>query len=130
MLRKIITIKDLKAELTRYFETMRALPAPKRPGYAKNHLWQEMITPEQTSEDIDEAKDKFCPTRIDEADAWYIDENFMHCLTVFEYKLLSARLREKPIGWKIICYRFKKTRQMLDIYMKKALDKLFYEMRF
>lgn len=123
MLRKIYTIDDLKAELTRYFETMRAIPAPKRPGFAKNYLWQLMKT-EQTAEDVDNDSEKFIPTQVDIADCWYIDANFMPHLTRFEYELLSARLRDKPLPWKVIERQHHKSRQMLDIYINKALGRL------
>nr|DAG88547.1 MAG TPA: hypothetical protein [Herelleviridae sp.] len=127
MLRRINNIDDLKAELTRYFETMRAIPAPKRPGYAKNYLW-EMAKDEQTPEEID-SESRFCPTQVDIADCWYVCENFMPLLSRFEYKLLAARLSEKPLPWKILEREHKTSRQMLHIYMEKALKRLFVQMK-
>lgn len=124
MLRRITTIDDLKAEISRYFETMRAIPMPKLPGYAKNYLW-EMVKPEQTTEDIEEASNQFCPTQVDIADCWYIDANWMSALSRFEFELLHARFREKPLPWKLLERKHHLSRQMLDIYIKKALNRLF-----
>lgn len=128
MLRKINNIDDLKEELRRYFRTMRALPAPKRPGYAKNHLW-ELVKSEPTTEDADEESNRFAPPPVDVADCWYVCENFMPLLSRFEYKLLSARLCDKPLPWKLLEQEHKTSRQMLHIYMDKALKKLFVQMK-
>lgn len=121
MLRKIYNIDDVKAEIMRYFETMSALPAPRKPDYAKNNMWL-FISVERTEEDAE--NQRFSPTNIDIADCWYVDANYMSRLTRFEYDLLSARMRERPLPWKVVCRKLGKTRQMLDIYLKKTLDKL------
>ena len=121
MLRRIYTIEDVKAEVLRYFETMYALPAPKWPDYAKNSMWV-FITTERTAEDAE--NQRFLPTNIDIADCWYMDANYMSRLTKFEYDLLSARFRDRPLPWKIVCRKLGKTRQMLDIYQRKALERL------
>lgn len=121
MLRKIYNIDDVKAEIMRYFEIMSALPAPRKPDYAKNHMWL-FISTEGTEEDAE--NQRFSPTNIDIADCWYMDANYMSRLTRFEYDLLSARMRERPLPWKVVCRKLGKTRQMLDIYLKKTLDKL------
>lgn len=121
MLRKIYNIDDVKAEIMRYFETMSALPAPRKPDYAKNNMWL-FISVERTEEDAE--NQRFSPTNIDIADCWYMDANYMSRLTRFEYDLLSARMRERPLPWKVVCRKLGKTRQMLDIYLKKTLDKL------
>lgn len=126
MLRKINTIEDVKIEVMRYFETLAALPKPKRPDYAKNYMWLFIVT-EGTPEDAENPR--FCPTNIDIADCWYMDANFMCKITRFEYDLLSARMRERPTPWKIVCRKLGFTRQMLDIYQRKALEKLFNEMK-
>ena len=97
MLRKICTIEDVKFEVMRYFETLYALPAPRRPDYAKNYMWL-FIATENTPEDAENAH--FQPTNVDIADCWYMDANLMNKLTKFEYDLLSARCREKPLPWK------------------------------
>ena len=126
MLRKICTIEDVKFEVMRYFETLYALPAPRRPDYAKNYMWL-FIATENTPEDAENVH--FQPTNIDIADCWYMDANLMNKLTKFEYDLLSARCREKPLPWKIVCKKLGRTRQMLDIYLRKALEKLLNEMK-
>nr|DAE29456.1 MAG TPA: hypothetical protein [virus sp. ctd0M1] len=126
MLRKINTIEDVKIEVMRYFETLAALPKPKRPDYARNYMWLFIVT-EGTPEDAENPR--FCPTNIDIADCWYMDANFMCKITRFEYDLLSARMRERPTPWKIVCRKLGFTRQMLDIYQRKALEKLFNEMK-
>lgn len=128
MLRKINNIDDLKEELCRYFRTMRALPAPKRPGYAKNYLW-ELVKSEPTAEDADEESNRFAPPPVDVADCWYICENFMPILNHYEYRLLDARLRDKPLPWKVLEREYGTSRQMLYIYMDKALKKLFVQMK-
>lgn len=121
MLRKIYNIDDVKAEIVRYFETMNALPMPRKPDYAKNNMWL-FISVERTEENAE--NQRFSPTNIDIADCWYVDANYMSRLTRFEYDLLSARMRERPLPWKVVCRKLGKTRQMLDIYLKKTLDKL------
>lgn len=126
MLRRINTIEDVKIEVMRYFETLAALPKPKRPDYARNYMWLFIVT-EGTPEDAENPR--FCPTNIDIADCWYMDANFMCKITRFEYDLLSARMRERPTPWKIVCLKLGFTRQMLDIYQRKALEKLFNEMK-
>ena len=126
MLRKIYSIDDVKIEVMRYFETMHALPSPKKPDYAKNYMWL-FISTERTPEDAE--NQHLSPTNIDIADCWYVDANYMSRLTKFEYDLLSARLRERPLPWKVVCRKLGKTRQMLDIYLKKTLDKLFILMK-
>lgn len=128
MLKKIENIDDLKEELHRYFRTMRALPAPKRPGYAKNYLW-ELAKSEPTAEDADNESNRFDPLSVDIADCWYVCENFMPVLSRFEYRLLDARLRERPLPWKVLEREYKTSRQMLHIYMEKALKKLFVQMK-
>lgn len=126
MLKKINTIDDVKNEIMRYFETLAAIPSVRRPDYAKNYMWQFIVT-EQTAEDAENPR--FQPTNIDIADCWYMDANFMCKLTKFEYNLLSARIRERPTPWKIVCRKLGFTRQMLDIYQRKALKKLYIEMK-
>lgn len=126
MLRKINTIEDVKIEVMRYFETLAALPLQKRPDYAKNYMWLFIVT-EGTAEDAENPR--FRPTNIDIADCWYMDANFMCKLSKFEYDLLSARMRERPQPWKIVCCKLGFTRQMLDIYQRKALEKLLIEMK-
>ena len=128
MLQKIRNIEDVKAEVMRYFDTLHALPAPRRPLLAKNYLWQ-MIKSGETWEDAEADSAKFDPTPVDIADCWYMDVNFMPLLTMFEYKLLSYRFREKPLPWKVIEYRTHFTRQWLKVYMDKALNKLFVQMK-
>lgn len=126
MLRKINTIEDVKIEVMRYFETLAALPAPRRPDYARNYMWL-FIVSERTAEDAENAR--FSPTNVDIADCWYMDANFMCKITRFEYDLLSARMRERPTPWKIVCHKLGFTRQMLDIYQRKALEKLYIEIK-
>lgn len=126
MLRKIETVEDVKIEVMRYFETLYALPAPRRPDYAKNYMWL-FIVSERTAEDAENTR--FSPTNVDIADCWYMDANFMCKLTKFEYDLLSARMRERPLPWKVVQRKLKYTRQMLDIYLRKVLDKLYIEMK-
>lgn len=126
MIRKIVTVEDVKVEVTRYFETLYALPAPRRPDYAKNYMWL-FIVSDMSAEDAE--NQRWQPTNVDIADCWYMDANFMSKLTKFEYDLLSARMRERPLPWKIVCRKLGKTRQMLDIYQRKALEKLYNEMK-
>lgn len=128
MIRKILTIDDLKSELTRFFETMRALPPVPMPDWAKNYLWQ-MVPSEPNDEDKEIASHRFAPTTVDISDCWYMAANYMPLLTKFEYNLLYWRLRDKPLPWKVIEYNTKFTRQMLKIYMDKALNKLFVNMK-
>ena len=98
MLRKICTIEDVKFEVMRYFETLYALPAPRRPDYAKNYMWL-FIATENTPEDAENTR--FTPTNVDIADCWYMDANLMNKLTKFEYDLLSARCRESRCRGKL-----------------------------
>ncbi|MBR3676562.1 MAG: hypothetical protein IKN71_05465 [Alphaproteobacteria bacterium] len=128
MLSKIRTIEDVKFELTRYFETLRALPAPERPDYAKNYLWQ-LLPSEPNDDDKEAAGKRFQPTTVDIADCWYMDANFIPLLTKFEYKLLSRRLRDKPLPWKVIEHETNYSRQWLKFYMDKALQRLFVHMK-
>lgn len=128
MLSKIRTIEDVKFELTRYFETLHALPAPKLPDYAKNYLWQ-LLSVEPNDDDKEVAGRRFEPTTADIADCWYMDANFIPLLTKFEYNLLHDRLRDKPLPWKLIEHKTKYSRQWLKIYMDKALQRLFVHMK-
>lgn len=128
MLRRISNIEDVKLEVMRYFETLHALPAPQRPELAKNYLWQ-MSKSEENSEDAEVESSRFEPTPVDIADCWYMDANFIPCLSKFEYRLLSYRFREKPLPWKVIEYRTRFTRQWLKVYMDKALQRLFVQMK-
>lgn len=123
MIKKIKTVEDLKDELFRYFETMRALPAPKIPGYAKNYLW-ELAKIDVTTED-DAASPQFVITGEYVADCWFIADHWMPQLTKFEYMLLSERLRERPIPWKVLEEKHRSSRQLLNIYIRKALQRLF-----
>ena len=128
MLSKIRSVEDVKLEMTRYFETLYALPAPKRPDYAKNYLWQ-LLPSEPNEDDIEAMRHRFQPTTVDIADCWYIDANFVPLLTKFEYHLLHDRLGDKPLPWKVIESKTKFTRQWLKIYMDKALQRLFVHMK-
>lgn len=124
MLRRIVTLEDLKAELTRYFENMRALPAPKRPGYAKNYLWD--LAKFGSSEDCeDDQATRLTILAEDVADCWFVCDHWMPALTKFEYALLAARLKERPIPWKLLEVQYHTSRQMLSIYVRKALTRLF-----
>ena len=124
MLRKIKTIEDLKAELFRYFEVMRALPAPKKPSYSKNYLW-EMAKIDVTSDVADDIAARLTVTAEDVVDCWYVCDHWMPLLTKFEYNLLAARLRDKPVPWKLLEVQHHTSRQMLNIYVRKALKNLF-----
>ncbi len=126
MLRRIETIEDVRFEVLRYFETLAALPKLRRPDYAKNYMWLFIVT-ECTAEDVENTR--FSPTNIDIADCWYMDANFMCKLTRFEFDLLAARVRERPTPWKVVCHKLGFTRQMLDLYLRKALEKLYIEMK-
>jgi len=120
MIGKIETIDDVKRELMRYFKTLNALPAVKLPSVAKNRLYQ-LIVSTPTYEDDEAEAERFMPDTVDISDCWYVDENIMRGCTKFEYRLLAARIRERPLPWKALEYEFKKSRQMLRLYLNKAL---------
>ena len=128
MIRTVTCNEDVKDEFTRYCEPWRALPDVQKPGYAKNHLWQ-LVPSEPNDEDAENVNRHFAPTPEDIADCWYMDIYYIPELTAFEYRLLSYRMRERPLPWKVVEYKTKFTRQWLKIYLDKALQRLFVKMK-
>lgn len=126
MLRRIVTIEDVREELKRYFEIMRSIPCPKMPGYAQNHIWQ-MLKPE-----YEDTETGFRRVRVlgeDVADCWYIDEHWITLLSRTEYNLLESRCRLRPVPWKVLEKEYKLSRQMLNHYVKRALEKILYSIK-
>jgi len=123
MIRKINTIDDVKAELYRYFEIQTAIPEPPRPDWAKNYLWQ-LVVSEPNDDDIVAASSKFYPTQVDIADYWYMAFNWMPILSKFEFDLIRARFKPKPMPWKLLEREHHLTRQMLRLYIDKGLKRI------
>ena len=128
MIRKIKELEDVKVELYRYFETLAALPYPKRPELAKNRLYYFAVT-QPNDDEIVESESKFTPTQVDIADFWYIDANWIPILTRLEYDILSALLKDKPLPWKLIERKHNKTRQMLRLYAHNGLLRILSTVR-
>lgn len=128
MIGKMETTDDVKRELSRYFRTLNALPAVRMPEVAKNRIWQ-LIVSTPTYEDDEEIANRFMPDTADISDCWFVDEKIMRGLTKFEYRLLAARMRDRPLPWKVLEHELKRTRQMLKIYLDRVLNRMLNEFK-
>lgn len=125
---KVENENDVKLEIERYFKTLYALPVVWMPQCAKNYLWQ-LVPSLPNNEDIEAYSFRFNPTNEDISHCWAMDEVIMAVLNKFEYKLLSERFREKPLPWKVLEYQHRLTRQMLKIYVDKAIIKVYKQLK-
>ena len=122
-LRKIHSVDDVRNEYAHFIATMRAIPAPKRPGLAQNGIWSMMqkyndnVSPDDLQWEV--------VTPDDITDCWFVVDNWLPLLNKFEKELLYARLKSRPIPWKILEYNLNFTRQMLNLYMNKALLRIY-----
>ncbi|MBR1604646.1 MAG: hypothetical protein IJ660_00890 [Alphaproteobacteria bacterium] len=120
---KIKTVEDVRNEYARFIATMRSIPEPKRPGLAQNGIWRMMqkyndnVSPDDLQWEV--------VTPDDITDCWFVVENWLPLLNKFEKELLYARLKSRPIPWKILEYNLNFTRQMLNLYMNKALLRIY-----
>lgn len=120
---KIKTVEDVRNEYARFIATMRSIPEPKRPGLAQNGIWNMMQKYNDYNSDDVSSWDVVTPDDI--TDCWFVSENWLPLLSKFEKELLYARLKPRPIPWKILEYNLSFTRQMLNLYMNKALVKIY-----
>ncbi len=126
MIRRILTIEDLKSELERYFDIMPLLPSVKKPTWRQNSLAR-LIPSEWNAEDYEIAALKKDYTRVDVADVWYMDANWLSLVSKDDYRLLWRMFRGHPR--KVIAYDMHIDESTLYRRYEKAINKIFNTIR-
>lgn len=126
MIAKICNLKDLEAELERYFKVMREMPGPKFPGMAKNFLYF-MAKYELNAEDKDFIRNRFEPTNEDIADMLQIDTYWFKGVSRQDYCLLRRMLLGHPR--KVIAFDLHINRTALYRRYDRILNQIFQTVR-
>lgn len=129
MIRKILTVDDVKVELERYFEVMRWLPDIKRPKCKTTNFYRVAVPP-MNSEDAEFMRPNI--TGEDITDAWFIDEHWMSPPLILSNEYMFLRDFLSTLPKKELAYRYspnKTDRKYVYRWAERLLKRIFEEVK-
>lgn len=129
MIRKILTVEDVKVELEKYFEVMKWLPDIQRPRCKTTNFYRVAVPP-VNPEDAEYMRPSI--TGEDISDAWYIDEHWMSAPLILPNEYVFLRDFLSGVPKKVLAYRYSPNqtdRKYIYRWAERLLKRIFDAVR-